>query len=254
MLHQPLNEKYFLLGGAVYSDDGLVEVQFLHFELPLNHYYVLGLNSFGNAVDLDRVALWVEVGADKLLGDLVDLLPAQEGAGADEALFLPLLGNQADCFFLALDIDLFVVFVQYIDRQFEHVSPEVGLDNYFADGLAVDVVFGLLGEGGEEGDPEVVDFGVLVVFEIVLKGEGAAPKLVLFAQLFAGEVGGVPLEGEVVVYFDFEEESLEGLDGDGGLVLFLVLIGWGLLEGEGVAGVEAAFAVEAGQVFFLLEH
>ena len=57
-----------------------------------------------------------------------------------------------------------------------------------------------------------------------------------------------------MVYFDFEEEGLEGLNGDGGLVLFLVLIGWGLLEGEGVAGVEAAFAVEAGQVFFLLEH
>ena len=57
-----------------------------------------------------------------------------------------------------------------------------------------------------------------------------------------------------MVYFDFEEKGLEGINGDGGLVLFLVLVGWGLLEGEGVAGVEAAFAVEAGQVFFLLEH
>lgn len=201
MLHQPLNEKYFLLRGAVYSDDGLVEGKLLHFELSLHHYYVLGLDPFGNAVDLDGVAVWVEVGGDKLLGYFVDLLQAQEGAGADDILFLPLLSNQADCFFLALDVDLFVVFVQYIDRQFEHVSPEVGLDNYLADGLAVYVVFGLLGEGGEEGEAEVVDFGVLVVLEVVLEGEGAAPELVLLTQFLAREVGRLPLEGEVVVYF-----------------------------------------------------
>ena len=254
MLHQSLDEKYILLRGGVDSDDGLIEEQFLHFELPFNHHNVLRLDSLRNAVDLYGVSLRVEVGGHKLLGHLVDFLQAQEGAGADDALFIPLLGNHADCFFMALDIDLFVVFVQYIDRQFEHVSPKVGVDCYLAYWLPVYVVFGLLGEALEESDSEVVDFGVLVVLEVVLEGEGTAAERVLLAQLLAGEVVGLPLEGEVVVYFELEEEGLECFYGDGGLVLLLVLVGFGLVEGEGVAGVEAALAVEAGQVLFLLQH
>ena len=68
MLHQSLDEKYILLRGGVDSDDGLIEEQFLHFELPFNHHNVLRLDSLRNAVDLYGVSLRVEVGGHKLLG------------------------------------------------------------------------------------------------------------------------------------------------------------------------------------------
>jgi hypothetical protein len=73
----------------------------------------------------------------------------------------------------------------------------------------------------------VVNFGILIVFKIVLERERTASKLIIFRDFIAAEVGGLPLVGEPIFDFDFELKDLDifrRFSLDDGIVLALVLI------------------------------
>ena len=99
-----------------------------------------------------------------------------------------------------------------------------------------------------------MDLGVLIVLQIVLKRKGTAPEQIILVDLLALEEGRLPLIGELVLYFDLEEERLDDIAL--GRFVFGLLLVFGLcylLEGELVAAVEVAVVVVAGQMLFLLQ-
>ena len=130
---------------------------------------MLRLYSLRKWEQINHISQLIFAWRNKLLRYLFNFLNCHQRCSTFNSFVLLFMSYYTNWFFLTFNIDFFVIFIQYVDWQFEGISIEMCFYNNLSHHLFIHSTSCLLRKIRVKSQSKVIYLGIFIIFKIILQ-------------------------------------------------------------------------------------